>query len=154
MANGFQTSRPARSGTSLAKRSEDGTAELVNPEVTIDVVESSRHGVAFTVTATASDALTLPTSAIERVEFYIAPEGSNYSSIKIDRTSPYSVEINPINYATGSYYIKAIAYDIYWNYTQYNVGPVYFGVQNFAIGGAGSHTFTIGVGSQTFTVTP
>jgi hypothetical protein len=104
----------------LGKRS--GVIETTSP--TIDTLDSGVQGGGYATSTFRVTANPTDVSGIERVEFYIAKSGEQYKSLKISRTPPYYIDVNPLDYAYGQYYIKAISYDIYWNYTQTNLGPI------------------------------
>jgi len=108
----------------LGKRS--GLTEMTAPTLTGILCNSATCTGTYTSTITVSAAPT-DASGIERVEFYVSATTGYPASFGIDRTSAYTATINPTSYSPGTYYLKAIAYDTNWNYTQSTPVEVTFG---------------------------
>jgi hypothetical protein len=96
-----------------------GTIESTGPNIQITGISNNatKSGL-FAVTVNTSDV-----SGIERVEFYVRPEGGLSRSIKIDNptgaSSPYEsiCTIDTTQYSNGKYDLFIYSYDKQWNYS-------------------------------------
>ncbi|MFC1609885.1 hypothetical protein ACFL6C_02915 [Myxococcota bacterium] len=92
-----------------------GIREHTPPTIDCDLNEDDVVSGAIQIGCVASDP-----SGIEMVEFFVARNGERHRSINIDWEPPYSAELDCSERPTGDYYLRAIAWDNHWNWSQDN----------------------------------
>jgi hypothetical protein len=109
----------------FGKHPKIGTIEDVDPTISniSGITRDGQYSGTLNVTANVSDA-----SGIEKVEFYFGKyDGINWTgeygqnTVKIDRTNPYTWDLDTTKYVDGRYAVDIFVYDVNWNVTRYMV---------------------------------
>lgn len=90
--------------------------EYKNPIIQCNIQQSQTILTDYTIQCDATDS-----SGVQMVEFFLAPAGSNPKILAIDFSPPFACPLPVESLQEGSYYLRAIAWDRAWNWSQYNV---------------------------------
>ncbi|MEJ5349164.1 MAG: hypothetical protein WHS46_10820 [Desulfosoma sp.] len=90
--------------------------EYTNPSIVCNIIKDQVISGNYNIECQALDS-----SGIQMVEFFIAPEGTNLQILEIDFAPPFTWLLEADHFQEGFYYLRAIAWDRAWNWSQYNV---------------------------------
>jgi len=102
-----------------------GDIEDDGPAIDCDLNDTDIKDDTVTITCTVTDA-----SDIEFVEFSIAENGARHYYLGFDDTSPYTVTLDTTQYADGSYWVQAIAWDEHFNVNNDSDTGISFTIDN------------------------
>jgi len=124
----------------LAKRTSDSKAYS---SLGTDFAGTKQYGQDFTKPTTSVvgiassvlysapiDIVITPTDAgtgIDRVEFYVSVDGSDYTSFGVKHTSPYSQQLIFTNYPGSVYSVRIYTFDEAWNYKKDQYDSITYG---------------------------